>query len=227
MQAVILAAGKGTSMRPLTYDIPKAMLPINDKPILEYTISFLPREVDEVIIVINYLGEHIKKYFGSSFLGKKIVYVVQEKLNGTGGAIHACKNLIRGRFLVIMGDDLYHKNDIKKITGYDLAALAYEVADPSRFGVFRIDENDNLLSIVEKPKTNENKLANVGAYMLNKNFFDYDLVPVSETEFGLPQTLAMAAGDYTVKIIRASYWHPVGYPEDLEKAEAALYNFLN
>ena len=63
MQAIILAAGKGTRMRPLTYDMPKAMLPVKGKPVLEYTISFLPEEIDEIIIVINHLGDQIKNYF--------------------------------------------------------------------------------------------------------------------------------------------------------------------
>ena len=71
MQAVILAAGKGTRMRPLTYDIPKPMLPIKGKPVLEYTLSFLPDDIDEVIIVVNYLGKHIKKYFGGRVERKK------------------------------------------------------------------------------------------------------------------------------------------------------------
>lgn len=226
MQAVILAAGKGTRMRPLTYDIPKAMLPIKGKPILHYTISFLPEEVDEVIIVVNYLGEHIKKYFGGNYLGKKIKYVIQEKLDGTGGAILNCKDLLKGKFLVLMGDDLYYQKDIKSLMNYDLGALAYEVPDPRRFGVFKTDENGNLISIIEKPQTLENKLANIGVYMLNEKFFDYDLAPVSETEFGLPQTLVKMTKDYPVKVIRAAYWHPVGYPEDLKKAEEILRNFL-
>lgn len=226
MQAVILAAGKGTRMRPLTYDIPKPMLPIKGKPILEYTISFLPDSVDEVIIVVNYLGEHIKKYFGKKFLGKKIRYVLQKELNGTGGAIHDCRKFLGGKFLVLMGDDLYHKDDIRKISEKELAVLAYKVSDPTRFGVFRTDAKNHLIDIVEKPKTKEHKLVNAGAYSLNKNFFKYDLVAISETEFGLPQTVAKMAKDFDVKIIPAKIWHPVGYPEDLKKAEKILDKFI-
>ena len=226
MQAVILAAGRGTRMRPLTYDIPKAMLPLRGKPILEYTLSFLPSFVDEIIIVINYLGEHIQEYFGEKFNGRKITYILQDKLNGTGGAIHNCRHLLRDKFLVIMGDDLYHKKDIENACNYDLCALAYEVEDPTRFGVFRIDDNSNLLEVVEKPETKDNKMANIGVYTLSKKFFDYDLVPVSQAEFGLPQTLAKMAKDYPVKILKAKLWHPIGYPEDLQKAEEVLDKFL-
>ena len=140
MQAVILAAGKGTRMRPLTYDMPKAMLPVKGKPVLEYTIDFLPEEIDEVIIVINHLGEQIKNYFGDEWKGRKIKYVVQEKLNGTGGAIHSCRNLIRGKFMVVMGDDLYHKNDLAKIAKEELAIMAKDLDNAERFGIFEIDE---------------------------------------------------------------------------------------
>jgi bifunctional UDP-N-acetylglucosamine pyrophosphorylase/glucosamine-1-phosphate N-acetyltransferase len=226
MQAVILAAGKGTRMAPLTYDIPKPMLQLRGKPILEYTLNTLPKEVDEIIIVINYLGQHIQEYFGQEFQGKKIIYVTQEKLDGTGGAILACKNVLKENFLILMGDDLYHPKDIQKLSEENLAILACEVENPTRFGVFKTDEKNRLLEIIEKPKSSEYKLVNAGAYVLTDKFFDYDLVAISETEFGLPQTIAKMAKDFDVKIIPTTAWQPVGYPEDLEKAEKILDKFL-
>ncbi len=226
MQAVILAAGKGTRMQPLTYDIPKAMLPLRGKPILAYSINFLPEDITEVIIVVNYLGEHIKKYFKDEYKGRKISYVMQENLDGTGGAIHKCKKMLEGKFMVLMGDDLYYGKDLEKLTSFDLAVLAYEVEDPRRFGVFKTDENGNLIGVTEKPETLKNKLANIGVYMLNEKFFNYDLVPVSKTEFGLPQTLVKMTKNHPVKILRAKLWHPIGYPEDLQKAEEVLDKFL-
>ncbi|PIR73402.1 MAG: glucose-1-phosphate thymidylyltransferase (strD) [Candidatus Moranbacteria bacterium CG10_big_fil_rev_8_21_14_0_10_35_21] len=227
MQAVILAAGKGTRMRPLTYEIPKPMLMVNGKPILEYTISFLPESVDEVIIVIGYLGEQIKEYFGSNFLGKKITYVFQEKLNGTGGCIQLCRSILKNNFLVLMGDDLYHKKDIEKLAQEKLAVLAYRVEDPTRFGIFKIDANNQLMEIIEKPKFSKSNLANIGAYAINQDFFNYPLVPISETEYGLPQTLTSMNKDFKIKVIPAKMWQPVGYPEDIEKAEKNLDKFLN
>lgn len=226
MQAVILAAGLGTRMRPLTYDIPKAMLPLKGKPILHYTISFLPEEVDEVIIVVNYLGEHIKNYFGTSYLGKKIIYVIQEKLNGTGGAIFSCKKLLGKKFLVVMGDDIYSRNDLKLLTGEKTAVLAYEVENSERFGVLKTDADGNLLEIVEKPHSGEIKTVNIGAYIIEKEFFDYPLVAISETEFGLPQTLSLMAKKNPVKVLKTNMWLPIGKPEDLEKAEKELDKFL-
>lgn len=226
-QAVIMAAGEGTRMRPLTYKTPKPMLLIKGKPILEWTISFLPAEIDEVIIIVNYLADQIKNYFGDEWEGRKIKYVFQKELNGTGGAVHACKDHLNDKFIVINGDDLFYKNDLEKLCREELAAMAYEVDDPSKFGVFKMDEEGNLLDIIEKPQTNENKLANIGAYALNKKFFDYDLVQITEKEFGLPQTLAKMTDKYKVKVIPTAHWFPVGNPEDLEKAQTEIKKFIS
>ena len=223
-----MAAGKGTRMRPLTYDIPKPMLPIKGKPILEYTLEILPEEIDEIIFVVNYLGEHIQNYFGMEHGGRKIHYVLQEELNGTGGAVHSCRHLLKNDFLVINGDDLYRKDDMEEMLKNGLSVLAYEIENPKRFGVLKMDENGNLVDIIEnKSEIKGKQLINTGTYKLNMKFFDYDLVPISETEFGLPQTMMKMAKDFPVKIVRAKEWLPIGFPEDLKKAEEELPKFLN
>ncbi len=214
-------------MQPLTYDIPKAMLVVKGKPILEYTIDFLPKEIDEVIIVVNHLGEQIREYFGECFNGRKIKYIMQEKLNGTGGALQACKDQLSGKFMVVMGDDLYYKNDLEKILSHDLAILAYEVEDSTKFGVLKTDIQGRLTEIIEKPKVKERALISTNAFVLNDKFFDYELVQISETEFGLPQTLARMAKDHPVDILKATQWLPVGYPEDIEKAEKVIDKFTD
>ena len=228
MQAVILAAGKGTRMQPLTYDIPKAMLPIKGRPVLEYTIDFLPEEIDEIIIVINHLGDQIKSYFGDEWKGRKIKYVVQEKLNGTGGAVYICKDLVKGKFMVVMGDDIYYKKDLKELLNYDLAILACEVEDSTRFGILIVNENGELIEIIEAPHAEGRALTSTNAFILNEKFFDCELVPkkVEDIEFGLPQMLAKMAKEYPVKILKSTHWFPIGFPEDLEKAEEALDKFL-
>jgi UDP-N-acetylglucosamine diphosphorylase / glucose-1-phosphate thymidylyltransferase / UDP-N-acetylgalactosamine diphosphorylase / glucosamine-1-phosphate N-acetyltransferase / galactosamine-1-phosphate N-acetyltransferase len=229
MQAVILAAGKGTRMQPLTYDIPKAMLPVKGKPVLEYVFDFLPEEIDKVIIVINHLGDQIKKHFGNEWKGRKIEYVVQEELNGTGGAVYACKDHVSGKFMVVMGDDLYHRRDLlRNMLEYDLAILAYEIEDSTRFGILVTDENGNLTEIIEAPHAPGRALTSTNAFVLNEKFFDYDLVPAKtgSVEFGLPQTLASMAKDYPVKILTTDRWITLGFPKDIQKAEEALDKFI-
>jgi UDP-N-acetylglucosamine diphosphorylase / glucose-1-phosphate thymidylyltransferase / UDP-N-acetylgalactosamine diphosphorylase / glucosamine-1-phosphate N-acetyltransferase / galactosamine-1-phosphate N-acetyltransferase len=226
MQTVILAAGKGTRMRPLTYDIPKPMLRIGGKPILEYTLGFLPKEIDEVVFVVNYLGSHIKDYFGDTFGGRKITYVHQDELDGTGGAVMKCKDVVTGKFLVLNGDDLYHRDDLAEMIRHPFSILAKQVDDCSRFGVFKIDEHHHLVDIIEKPEDGGPGLANIGAYVIDKTFFDYPLVPISKTEFGLPQTLAQMAQCEKIKIIKACDWFPIGNPDDLGRAEEAIKRFV-
>lgn len=202
------------------------MLKINGKPILKYKLDSLPKEIDEIIFIIGYQGDRIKKQFGDKYKGRKISYVEQKKLNGTGGAIHKAKKLLEGKFLVIYGDDLYHKKDIEEIMKYDLAILAKEIDDVTRFGILKTDKKGHLIDIVEKPKRSKSKLAAIGLFVLNKDFFKYKLVSVGGGEYGLPQTLVTMTKDFPIKIVKAKHWHPIGHPEDIKSAEKHIKKFL-
>jgi len=219
MQCVILAAGLGTRMKNLTENTPKPMVQVLGKPLLEHKIEMLPDVVDEVILVIGYLGEQVSTYFGNEWKGRKISYVFQEKLNGTGGAIHSVKDKISGGFLVTMGDDLYGKEDISRLASGGLAVLAKKMDKPFTAGILHADDEGKLLEIIEKAEIPEAGLMNTGAYFLTPKFFEYKLVPVNATEFGLPQTLAVMAREYPVRIELAESWLQIGKPEDIEKAE--------
>lgn len=227
MQVVILAAGKGKRMNHLTKNNAKPMLKIKGKPVLEYKIDALPKEIKEIVFIVGYYREQIMNHFRNNYKGRKITYVFQEKLNGTGGAIHLAKGILRDKFLVLMGDDLYHKQDIKRMLKNDLAVLAYEVDDPSRFGVIKTNNRGNMVEIIENPKKSKYKLTNTGAYVLNKKFFNYDLIPKKpgDKEFGLPQTLAQMAKEHKIKVEKARIWQPISNPEDLEVAEKVLHKF--
>ncbi|MEK7598242.1 MAG: nucleotidyltransferase family protein [Patescibacteria group bacterium] len=226
MQIVILAAGNGKRMGPLTKKVPKPMLKIKGRPILEHKINALPKGIDEVIIVIGYRGNQIMDYFKKSFAGKKIRYFSQTELNGTGGALHLVKSVLNDRFLVMMGDDLYHKKDVQKIMKHELAVLAYAVDNPGNFGVLKANRRGYLVDIVERPKNSKNNLVNAALYSLSKKFFKYDLVSIGNGEFGLPQTLVKMADKHRIKVEKATLWHPIGLPEDLEKAEEIIHKFF-
>ncbi len=227
MQAVILAAGKGERMRPLTDNTPKPMLRIKGRPILEYTLSNLPEAIAEFILVVGYKNDLIKDYFGYSYRGREIKYIPQLELNGTAGALFQAKHLLKDRFLVLNGDDLYHYDDISKVLPYDFCILTKEINHNLRnFGVVKVDERKNLVEIIEKPTNPENNLANIGVYSLTDKIFDYKPVPINEREFGLPQTLVSMARDYSVRVEKADFWHPIGYPEDLQKAEEIIHHFV-
>ena len=226
MQIVILAAGNGKRMGPLTKKVPKPMLKIKGRPILEHKINALPKGIDEVIIVIGYRGNQIMDYFKKSFAGKKIRYFSQTELNGTGGALHLVKSVLNDRFLVMMGDDLYHKKDVQKIMKHELAVLAYAVDNPGNFGALKANRRGYLVDIVERPKNSKNNLVNAALYSLSKKFFKYDLVSIGNGEFGLPQTLVKMADKHRIKVEKATLWHPIGLPEDLEKAEEIIHKFF-
>jgi NDP-sugar pyrophosphorylase family protein len=117
------------------------------------------------------------------------------------------------------GDDLYDAGDMAEMAGHQLAILAKASEAPGRFGAFRTDEAGRLIDIIEGGQVPAGGLVNAGIYALDRRFFDYPLVPIKDgKEFGLPQTLVLMAKDHPISVIKAHFWLPIGYPEDLEKA---------
>ncbi len=226
MQAIILAAGKGTRMKKLTKATTKPMLKLKGTPILEHKIKALPRKIKEVIIVVGYYNMHIIKYFKRYFDGRRIIYVFQDNMNGTAGALHLTKSVVRDNFLVLMGDDLYRKKDLSYLLKYKMAILGCEVDNISDFGAIKTNRKGYLTDVIEKPKNSQLKLANTGAYVLKKEFFQYDLVSIGGGEFGLPQTLAQMVNKHKVKVVKTKFWQPIGKPQDLKKAEKVLADFI-
>lgn len=212
-------------MKGLTKDTSKTMLKIKGKPLLEHKILALPKTIKEIVLIIGYQGDEIMRHFKRFFDGRRIIYVFQTSLTGTGGALHLAKSVLQDRFLVTMGDDLYCKKDLNNLIKNDLAILVHEVEDARNFGLIKSNSRKNMVDVIEKPKKLTSGLVNAGAYVLNKEFFNYDLVPIGNGEFGLPQTLAKMAQDYKIKVEMASLWHPIATPEDLEKAEEILHRF--
>lgn len=221
-----MAAGRGKRMKGLTRATTKPMLKIKGKPILEHKINALPKKIKEVIFVVGYYADHIIRHFKRHFNGRRIIYVFQHDINGTGGALHLAKCILKDRFMVMMGDDLYHKKDLENLMQHDLAILGYEVDDPSLFGVIKTNKKGHMVDVVEKPKNSRYKLVNTGVYMLNRKFFEYDLAYIGNGEFGLPQTMAKMARSHKIKVEKARAWHPIGNPENLKKAEEVLHLFI-
>jgi len=218
-----MAAGLGTRLRPHTLATPKPLLPVAGRPILEWNIAELPSSIGEVILVVGYLKNKIVAHFGDAWRGRKIVYVEQRELLGTGHAVHCCRDLVDEHFLVLNGDDLYAGEDLQKLIGNDLAILAKPSEISGRFGALRTDGHDRLIEIAENSEAPTGSLVNTGAYALDRNFFDYPLAPIKDgREFGLPQTLVRVSADHPVRIVRAGFWLPIGYPEDLAKAGKIL-----
>src|SRR5580704_1614963 len=108
MDAIILAAGLGTRLRPHTLQTPKPLLPVRGRPILDWSLGALPAAVDRVLVVVNYLGEQIEAYLHGQRHFARWEVVRQEQPRGTGDALRSCQKQLRSeRFLVLNGDDLY------------------------------------------------------------------------------------------------------------------------
>lgn len=211
-------------MNRLTDNTPKPLLSVGKMNLIEWKIEALPKEVNAVIIIIGYLGDKIKAYFGDSFAGKKISYIEQKELNGTGGALFLVKDLIKGNFLVMMGDDIYSKEDIVEMIEGGWAILAEKISNEKK-GARLVKNNDGTIKeIIENVQLKKGDLNNGGMYFLGPEIFDYPLVPktAGDMEFGLPQTIALAAKDISIRIVPAKRWLQVTSPEDISKIEGIL-----
>lgn len=224
MQCVILAAGEGVRMRPLTLDTPKPMLLVNGRPLLEHIMDFLPKEIDEVIIVEGYLGEKIKTHFGKSFKGKKIIYVHQPVKNGNYAALELCKPfLTKGLFLTLFADDLHDVKGLQKMV--DLKKYCIMVThhpNPERFGVIEVNSRNELVSLVEKPEKPASNFVYIGPCVLDSKIFDFKPAPHSNGEYFLSVAVGAMAKKYPVVTVESTGWVPVGYPADLRAAEKML-----
>jgi len=218
MQAVILAAGKGTRMLPLTETRPKPMLKVANKPILEHNLEQLTDLVDEVILVVGYKKELIENYFGTNFNGLKIKYVEQKELLGTGNALEKAKNELEDDFIVLSGDDLYFREDIKKVLKKEPCILIKEVENPEDFGVVEI-ENNKVIDLEEKPKNARSNFFNSGLYHLNKEIFSHSLKLSERGEYELTNYIKSIL---PIEFVVAERWIPLTYPWNLLEANKFL-----
>jgi bifunctional UDP-N-acetylglucosamine pyrophosphorylase/glucosamine-1-phosphate N-acetyltransferase len=223
MQTVILAAGRGTRMGDISKIVPKPMLKVNGKTLIEHKIDILPKEVDEIILVVGYLGEQIRNCFGTEFQGKKITYV-EDTLEGTGKALFNAKDLLNDRFISMMGDDLYDRKDLEEALKYENAMLVREVEGKSGGGKITLNEKGNLDSIIDDREGKiEGSLIDTGLYVLTKDIFTYEPVQLPNSkEFGLPQTILSMSKDKEIKVVKAHFWLKITDPNDLLIAEKTL-----
>ncbi|KKS43727.1 hypothetical protein A2116_00630 [Candidatus Jorgensenbacteria bacterium GWA1_49_17] len=223
MKAVILAAGEGVRMRPLTLKTPKPLLEAAGKPLIYHLVKNLPDKITDLIIVHGYLGDQIVKYCGDEFLGRRVTYVHQPEKKGTYDALElARKQLGDKSFVVLYPDDIIDKETFEELLKYDLAAIAVRVENPRRFGIVELNEDGSVRNIIEKPENPLSNLALVGGFVLNSLIFNYSPKEAVKGELLLPIAVAAMAKDYKIHVVEARSYVPVGVIEDLEKAEKLL-----
>lgn len=175
MKAIILAAGEGIRMRPLTLKTPKPLIKVAGRPILEHLVSRFPKEIDELILVVGYLGEQIKDYCGNSFLGRPVTYVWQKQKLGTYQALELCRPHLRESepFLLFYSDDLVDEKTIRNLLEPELAVVCQVAEDPRPFGVVTPNDDFTIKTIVEKPEKPTSNLVMANGYKLTTKIFDY------------------------------------------------------
>ena len=175
MRAVILAAGEGTRMRPLTEHRPKVMLPVANKPMLEHTLLAAKEAgIKDILLIVGYRKESIIDHFGDgSRLGLHIEYVTQEKQAGTGDAFGMAAGHCDGRFLALNGDVTVSARHLKKLKARkdDAVISVKEVADPAAFGVIETN-GAHVTRIVEKSPRPPTNMANAGVYLFSPSIFE-------------------------------------------------------
>mgnify|MGYP006285239119 CR=1 FL=1 len=180
MEAIILAGGFGTRLRPLTYTRAKSLLPIMNTPMITYLLNMLPKEVDTVILAVNYRKNQIESYLQSLDLDKEIIVNDEPKPLGTGGAVKFAEKHLSDQFFVL-NSDIICSLDLTKMMKFHekkdaMATISlWPVDNVSEFGVADVKKDGNITGFVEKPKPENapSNLINAGAYLLESAVLDY------------------------------------------------------
>lgn len=217
MKAIILAAGRGNRLRPITDSVPKALIPIHGRPLLEHVLESLPGEISEVIIVADYLKEQIEDFASKNSTLERPIRVTSQTAgtNGTMAALLSAKEYLSDeRFLVVNGDDIHQKKYLEEMLQHE-RAFGVQLMDMP--GYHAIREKGGFISHFE-PNT-EGKLTPVatGAYVLDTHIFDIDPVVLRDGEIGLPQTILVYKELFPVRYVITEGWIPINSHEDLAK----------
>ena len=234
LKTVIMAGGKGTRLRPLTFTRPKPMIPLVNRPIIQHTVERLKSMgFEDIVMTLNYRSDTVKEHFqdGSS-MGVNINYSVEESPRGTGGSVLKAKKYIKDTFLVLSGDVISNVNfkDVLKFhkdKGAVATLVLTPVEDPSHFGIAVLDEDSKIINYLEKPSADQvfSKIANTGIYIFEPEIFNFFDDKKGEMDFSneiFPRLIEEDAGIYGY--VFDGYWNDVGRPETYLKA---TYDILN
>ncbi len=217
-----MCAGLGTRLRPITNTIPKPLVPIAGRSSLERTLDMLPEAVTRIVLVVGYLADQIKARIGTSYRGREVVYVHQDTLDGTGGALRRAESAIQSdRFLVLMGDDVYSSVDLERLAAHDKAILCYRAPASGSLDAVQTDETGHVCGFC-RPEPGTEATLNTGAYTLDRHWFQTTpvLVPGKEDEWSLPHAIPQLIElGHPIHAIVATFWMPVGTHEQLAEAE--------
>lgn len=221
MQALILAGGEGTRLRPLTVTMPKPVVPLANQPFITFMIEWLRRHgVDDVVLSCGFLAEGVRRVLGEGeALGIRIRYVEEPTPLGTGGALRYAGQLLDDRFLTLNGDvladfDLSAQLAQHDRTGARATIALYPVEDPSMYGLVRLNPDRSVNEFLEKPSPEEidTDLINAGAYVLERSILD-EMAPTGTNISIEREVFPKLVGRGLYGFPSEGYWLDIGTPD--------------
>jgi len=234
MKAVVLAAGEGTRLRPLTEDKPKGMVEVDGRPILTHCFETLAElGATEFVVVVGYEREQIREHYGDAFRDVPITYTHQREQNGLAHALLTAREHVDDDFMLMLGDNVFEANleDVVRRHSEERADAAFLVEEvpweeASRYGVCNTNKYGEIVEVVEKPDDPPSNLVMTGFYTFTPAIFPAcELVqPSNRGEYELSEAVdLLIQSGRTIDAIRLDGWRiDVGYPEDREEAEKRL-----
>ncbi len=220
MDAILLAAGLGTRLRPHTEKTPKPLLLVQGRPILDWILGALPTSVDRIIVVTHYLGEQVEQYLRGQNRYRDWTMVPQGNPRGTGDALQRCQSAVRSdKFLCLNGDDLFGAADLAQLAACPAGVIVHWVDEPKKFGIAFLKDDGTLEKLVEKPDLLGPRLANTGAYAFPKSVFDLQIPLSPRGEYEITDYVSQLAARQSFHVVRASFWFPIGTEEAWNRAQ--------
>jgi bifunctional UDP-N-acetylglucosamine pyrophosphorylase/glucosamine-1-phosphate N-acetyltransferase len=224
--AVILAAGKGSRLEPLTTTVPKPLIKIAGETVLSHNMRALAPYVDAYVLVVGYMADAITASVGDMYAGKPVTYVVQKQPLGTGDALRMTRDAVHtDSFFMIYGDDLYDPQIFELMQTKKLAVAGKIFENWHQFGILQAKENGYLHGIVEKPKEFIGNNVNIGVYLFDRAIFNYfEDAPLSlRGEYELTDIVTRYCVEHDMEIVSVEgYWLTIGYPWHILQANALL-----
>jgi bifunctional UDP-N-acetylglucosamine pyrophosphorylase/glucosamine-1-phosphate N-acetyltransferase len=219
MQAVILAAGEGTRMRPLTERRAKPVLPVAGRPMVEHVArAAVSAGADDLVVVVGYEADGVRSALGDSVAGVPVNYAEQPAQEGTADAVAAAREHLDGDFAVLNGDNLYEPDALTRLFDRRPSVACTRADDPSNYGVL-VTDGGRVENLVEKPEEPPSDLVNAGAYVFPAEAREWLEVPESERgERELTDVLNRVVEAYDVEPIEVDGWLDVGRPWELLEA---------
>jgi bifunctional UDP-N-acetylglucosamine pyrophosphorylase/glucosamine-1-phosphate N-acetyltransferase len=219
MKAVVVAAGEGTRMRPLTATRPKPLLPAAGQSLLEHVLDACAPHVDGYVVVVGYRADQVRETVGTAHAGHPVTYVEQAEQLGTAHALLQAEPHVDGRFLLLNGDVVVDGGLVGDLAAAPGPAVAVRsVPDPSNYGVVAV-RNGRVTGIVEKPADPPSDLANLGLYALDSDVFEHaEATELSDRgEYEITESLSrfLVAGGELTAVEHDGVWLDVGRPWEL------------